>query len=294
VVMPSYNHEKYVGEAIGSVLNQTMRDFELIIVDDGSIDNSKNIIERCCKKDARIKPIFHNENRGISRTYNDGAKCAKGKFIAFIDSDDLWLDTKLEKQLAVLEKNEDLVVWSEGEIIDGNGVPNGQTFTQIAHSEKKKKNGDIFEELFHSDNFVLDSSIIFKKENLPKKGFDENLKYLNDYRFIVDLSKEKKFCFLEEPLTKYRIHGKNTLFRDGRAWQQDRVVMYRGFLSDYGTLISKKSKANLLFRMGCAYEELGENKLARHSFFGSVRVNPLGKKAMQYFFVALTGMRLMT
>jgi glycosyltransferase involved in cell wall biosynthesis len=291
--MPSYNYEKYLPEAINSVLNQTIPDLELIIVDDGSKDNSRNIIESYQVKDARIKPIFHVENLGISRTYNDGTKNAKGKYVAFIDSDDIWLDTKLEKQLAVLKKNDELVVWSEGEIIDQNGAPTGTTFTQFENGVKRKKSGYIFEELFFDDNFVFDSSIILKKENLPQRGFDESLKYLNDYRFIVDLARKHEFCFLEEPLAKYRIHGKNTIFNNERAWHRDRVAIYKAFLSDYNTVISKKSKAHLLFKMGCAYAELGERELARRNIFAAIRANPFGRKATVYLMVGLTGMRLM-
>lgn len=288
--MPSYNHEKYVSEAINSVLSQTFADFEIIIIDDCSNDNSQNIIREYQLKDSRVRSFFHQKNMGISKTYNDGVRRALGKFIAFLDSDDLWLETKLEKQLAILKTNEDLVVWSEGEIIDQNGAPTGQTFTQFVNGINRKKSGDIFEELFCADNFVFDSSIILKKENLPKRGFDESLKYLSDYRFIVDLAREHEFCFLKEPLAKYRIHGKNTILNYDLAWKQDRVAICQAFLSDYGTVISKKSKAHLLFRRGWAYAELGEKELGRQNVFAAIRANPLGGEAAAYLVVALARM----
>ena len=292
VVMPSYNHEKYIAEAISSVLNQTFTDFEFIIIDDCSKDTSQKIIETYQMKDSRVKPIFHKENMGISRTYNDGLKQVQGKFVAFLDSDDLWLNTKLEKQLAILNTNEDLIVWSEGEIIDQNGTPTGKTFTQIENGMHRKKSGNIFEELLCTDNFVFDSSLILKKENLPQRGFDENLKFLNDYCFVVDLASKHEFYFQEEPLAKYRVHGKNTIYNKSLDWHRDRIKLYQQFINEYGTIIPKKIKSNLLFRMGCAYAELGQNECARRNIFRAIRTYPFGRKAIPYLVVALTGIRL--
>jgi glycosyltransferase involved in cell wall biosynthesis len=292
VVMPSYNHEKYLPEAINSVLNQTCSDLELIIVDDCSTDSSQKIIDTFQHKDKRVKPIFHNQNLGISQTYNDGVKHAQGKFVAFIDSDDVWVETKLDKQLAILKTNEDLIVWSEGEIIDQNGISNGKTFTQIENGSGKKKSGNIFQELLSTDNFVFDSSMILKKENLPQRGFDEDLRYLNDYRFVVDLAREHEFYFQEEPLAKYRVHGKNTIFNKSLSWHQDRIVFCQQIINEYGTVIPKKIRSNLLFRMGWAYAELGDTKRARQSIFKAFKTRPYGKKAFLYLVVALTGLRI--
>src|SRR5512138_3857716 len=118
VSMLSYNHEKYLAEAIESVLNQTIEDLELIIVDDGSKDNSRQLIKEYSAKDPRVKPIFHERNFGIPRGANDCLKNATGEYFGFIGSDDLWLPSKIEKQLKVIEKNPEKIVWSEGQIIN--------------------------------------------------------------------------------------------------------------------------------------------------------------------------------
>lgn len=94
VIIPTYNREKLIGRAIDSVLNQTFKDFELIIVDDGSTDNTKEIIERYT--DQRIRYIY-KENGGQNSALNKGIEFAKGKYVAFLDSDDEWLDEKLRK-----------------------------------------------------------------------------------------------------------------------------------------------------------------------------------------------------
>ncbi|MGZ4893068.1 MAG: glycosyltransferase family 2 protein, partial [Halobacteriota archaeon] len=131
IFMKSYNHELYISEAIVSVLNQDFEDLELIIVDDASTDESRQIIERFAEQDPRIRVIFHEQNFGITRVVNDGIDAARGKFIAQIDSDDVWVTDKLRKQLAVVERDENVIVWSEGRLIDQNGRPLGKNFSEL-------------------------------------------------------------------------------------------------------------------------------------------------------------------
>ena len=95
VIMPAYNVEKYIGEAIQSVLNQTYKNFELIIFDDGSTDKTWEIIQSF--NDSRIIAIRHQQNKGVAEARNTALKIAKGKWVALIDSDDVWLSDRLEK-----------------------------------------------------------------------------------------------------------------------------------------------------------------------------------------------------
>ena len=138
VLIPSYNHGKFISETIESVLNQTFKNFEFIIIDDCSIDNSKEKIENYSKHDKKIKFIAHSENKGPSKTLNEAIKIAKGKFIAFLNSDDVWNKDKLEKQLKILKKNENLIIWSEGEIIDENSRDINRKFTKRFSTPKKR------------------------------------------------------------------------------------------------------------------------------------------------------------
>jgi glycosyltransferase involved in cell wall biosynthesis len=270
--MSSYNHEKYISEAIDSVLNQSFKDFELIIIDDCSKDNSQQVIESYRKMDERIRTVFHKENMGIAKTLNDGINEAKGRFIAFINSDDVWIHSKLEKQLAILKNDESLIVWSEGEIINAKSVPIGETWTQIMLASNQKKSGNIFEELVF-DNFIFPSSLIFKREYVKNVQFDEQLKYQNDGKFAVGLAKKYQFFFIEEPLAKYRIHGKNAILSDKEGWAQDIVIVSKYFLREYGNEISKRTKAHLFFEIGSSYSFLNKNKLAKFFFFQALKSN---------------------
>lgn len=110
VVMPAYNAEKYIEEAVRSVLRQTWTDFELLIVDDCSRDATAEIARRLAGEDGRIVLLQNPQNSGVSASRNAGVARARGKWIAFLDSDDLWREDKLEKQLALLEARGDAVL----------------------------------------------------------------------------------------------------------------------------------------------------------------------------------------
>ncbi|MFA5295489.1 MAG: glycosyltransferase [Methanoregulaceae archaeon] len=238
VLMTSYNYERFIPDAIESVLNQTISDIELIIVDDGSTDSSRDIIRKYQGQDDRIRTLFHPENMGIARTVNDGIGMAEGIFLASIASDDLWMADKLEKQLLVLSKDEDLIVWSEGVVIDSAGTPNGMYFTQIVpDAQGSRKSGYIFEDLL-AGNFIFGSTRILKRENLDGIRFNEALRYLNDHQFAVDLAYKYDYFFIDEPLACYRVHGKNTQIRDPVPFIVDLQKLYGYFLQRYGREIS--------------------------------------------------------
>lgn len=271
--MPSYNHEKFILKAIESVLKQTCDDFELVIIDDASEDNSSKIIQSFDKNNIKIRSFFHEKNRGIAKTVNECIEKAKGKYISFFSSDDVWIKEKLEKQIEILKKDEDLLVWSEGAIIDAQGNFTGELFTQMHSALNRKKSGNIFEELL-KNNYICGQSLICKRENLKNIKFDENLKYLNDYKFYVDLAKEYKFCFIPEPLTMYRIHGKNSIFSDKIEWKKDDIRIRSYFLQKYGDEISSKIKNRILLNISKSYSYIGEREKAKQSVYRAIKYNP--------------------
>lgn len=244
VIMPSFNHEKYVGDAIESVLHQTINDLELIIIDDASQDNSRDIIKILSENDPRIKPKFNQKNFGIASTLNQAISYSEGKYIAFIASDDLWAPSKLERQLEVLENNNDLVLWCEGMIINSKGEENNQLFTE--YYQVPKESGSIFEELIKG-NFIFGSSIMLKAENLKELMLDENLKYLNDHKLYLDLAYKYKYYFIHDALAKYRIHGENTTFKNICEWNKDAMILSDYLLTRYGSKLSLKTKKNIFY-----------------------------------------------
>jgi glycosyltransferase involved in cell wall biosynthesis len=289
VVMLSYNNQKFLSEAIESILGQDFDDFELIIVDDASIDASRQIIQKYADEDPRIRVIFHETNCGISKTANDVIAAAKGKFLALIASDDVWMKDKLSKQLAVLESNEDLIVCTDGEVIDAAGQPMGSTFSElITRSVSKKRSGDIFLDLVLGPEAIFGSTVIYKRTNQGSILFDERLIYVNDWKFYLDLAAKYEFYYMPEPLAQYRIHGNNTWGDkgpEGQKWRlayQDIILLREYILSQYPDRLSAEAKAIELEKVGSLYYALGQNRKALMSFFGAFTYAPFRRSNLQY------------
>jgi glycosyltransferase involved in cell wall biosynthesis len=196
VIIPTYNRAHLIGRAIESVLNQTYQDFELIIVDDASTDNTEYLIKEFQQKDKRISYSKHDRNKGGSAARNTGIKTSKGQYIAFQDSDDEWLPGKLEKQMEILEKASQEV----GVIYTAFWRVKGDKKQYIPSEKVLKKEGDIHNELLKG-NFITTQSIVVRKDCLEKVGyFDENLPRLQDWELVLRLSEKYIFKFIDEPL----------------------------------------------------------------------------------------------
>ncbi len=205
-IMPTYNHAKFIGEAIQSVLNQTYKNFELLIIDNYSEDNTGKIVTSY--KDDRIKYFKFRNNGIIAASRNHGIKHAQGEYIAFIDSDDLWLPEKLEKQVIFLNKHtECFLVYSKSFLQQKNGE---NLYTRP--KKKDLKEGKVFKELFLSNNFILILTVLMKNniEGTPY-FFDEDrdLIAIEDYDLWLNIAKTEIIGYINEPLTVYRIHEAN-------------------------------------------------------------------------------------
>ena len=195
IILPTYNRAHLIGRAIQSILNQTYQDFEIIIIDDGSKDDTEKIIRGFQEKDNRIKYIRFEENKGAAAARNAGIKMSKGEYITFQDSDDEWVIDKLEKQMKVIEtSSENIVVYCGFWRIDGDEK------TYIPDIKISNREGNIHKELLKG-NFVDTPSILLPKKNLEKIGmFDENLLRLQDWDLSIRLSKYYNFKLIDEPL----------------------------------------------------------------------------------------------
>jgi glycosyltransferase involved in cell wall biosynthesis len=281
VIMASYNHERYLSEAIESVLDQTSPDLELVIVDDCSKDHSREIIEAYQKRDSRIKAVYHEENMGIARTANDAVNEATGQYLSFIGSDDVWVPTKLEEQLKVIADHGDAVVWSEGDIINAEGASTGEKFTDFNARGDKPTSGRIYREIIN-ENYIFGQSLLFKREYTDNLRFNTDLKYLCDYQFMVDLAYQHDFVFIPRALAKYRIHGQNTICRDQESWMVDRILLRSYFLEKYGGELSRHLKGCLYLKIGEAYAGLGYRDIAKEYFQRALRVDFFSKESLLY------------
>ena len=215
VIIPLYNHEKYINEAVYSVLEQTFSDFELIIINDGSIDRSEEIVKQI--KDERIK-YYYQENKGAHNTINRGIKLAKGQYIAILNSDDMYHSSRLEESLKIFEDDPSVdAVFSQLEFIDTQGV-----FIQFIKgiedyllllnpTSEYESEGSIILDLLAGNFLVTTSNLICRKKVFEKIGLFKNLRYTHDYEFFLRLCYNFKVYIIDMPLLKYRIHRDNTI-----------------------------------------------------------------------------------
>lgn len=198
VLMPVYNGEKFLREAIDSILNQTFTDFEFLIIDDASTDKTKQIINGF--HDSRIIIINNKVNIGLTKSLNKGLRIAKGKYIARMDADDISLPKRFEKQVEFMDKNTNVsLLGSSWDVIDETGWK---------LNANKAFNG---REVVH---FMCHGSVIIRKSCLLKVGFYRELfKYAQDYDLWLRLNDISMIANLEEPLYQLRLHQDSISFK---------------------------------------------------------------------------------
>ncbi len=199
VVIATFNRAHYIREAIDSVLAQTFTDYEIIVVDDGSTDETRKVVQSYGNK----VRYFYRDHTNQSGATNFGVSVARGEYVAFLDDDDLWLPKKLEVQMEVLENNLEIGwVCNEAYYLD-------ETDGTVLHWKKKPGNRETFASLYE-ENFIHHPSVVLRKKFLDEVGgFDPELNTTQDYDLWLRLAKVCQLRYIDVPLTKIRFHAKN-------------------------------------------------------------------------------------
>ncbi len=231
IIMPVYNGEKYLKEAIDSVLEQDYESFELIVVDDGSKDNSKELIKEYCDK---VIYIYKN-NGGTPSAYNLGISAATGRYIAFIEQDDIWMPKKLSQQIEFLDKHTSFGMVYSPVYLLREEITSKQS--DINHQDMEGEYG--FKEFFIKNRILNCSSVLLKREAIQKAGmFRTDLKLAFDYDLWLRVSAHFKIRNLGVPMVKYRIH------EDNLSKDDDELAAAEGQLYSLLHWISDKEKIN--------------------------------------------------
>lgn len=266
VLMPVYNAEKFLPEAIKSVLAQTYTDFELLIINDGSTDRSREIILSFC--DPRIRLIDNEKNMRLVFSLNKGLQLAKGKYIARQDADDIASPKRLKKQIEYLEKNPQIVLLgSWAEIIDERGKLISVWKRPTGHCSI------VWRLLFN--NCLVHSSVMFPRDNVLKVGgYNSSTVYGQDYDLWVRLSKVGKIKQLPEVLLKHRVSSESISVKHSKEQSVTREQVAFNYVKsmlpkiDYHDLTHflKRTKSNdLEYRQ--IKEIVGLTKNIRDKFF---------------------------
>lgn len=280
VIIPTYNSAPYIVNCIESVINQTLNNIEIIIIDDGSTDNTKNKIENYINTE-KVHYI-KQKNMGVSAARNHGVKIARGEYIAFIDSDDCWLDNKLELQLKIFNKYPEVVLVTTANIevdVDGNILSKSKLDRHHADNSM-----NYLDNLLYVGDYVglLTSSWLLRRNIFLKlNGFVENI-ISEDYEFLIRLSGFGNFYIISKELVKYMVRS-NSLIRS------DRKDEYYSLINVINMHKSKYSSTQYRYRIARIFLEWAEScvyygdKSALTAILKTLENNPLEIKAYLLF-----------
>lgn len=280
IILACYNGEKFISETIESVLNQNYSKLELIVIDDGSIDNTELIIQEYLS-DSRLVFMKHKRNRGIGAARNTGIRLAKGDYICFLDQDDVWLSDRLSTQVETFKigsKNLGLI-YSDYYEIDKEGHILRKVKARSDVLCKSRKN--IVSQLFIRD-FIPTWTAMVKKQTFERVGLlDERLSGPDDHEFWLRVAGVFELAHIEKPLVKKRMHTDarsrrcHEVFTHKLVAMEDTIIRY-----PYLQAIRHKRFSTIYFKRGLCLLESGTAKsIARTHLLSSLQYNPLNWRA---------------
>lgn len=280
VIIPTFNCAKYILNTIDSVLVQTYSDIEIIVIDDGSLDKTKEVLKKYYNK---IRYLYQ-ANSGPAAARNLGIRKSHGTYIAFLDADDVFMPEKIERQVRCLEENTSLgLVYCDACTSYEDGTKIGSI-----NAERRAYSGHVFDKLF-LDCFILTPTVMIRKECFNKIGyFNECLKRSEDYEFYLRIAKEYEIGYLNEVMVCINRVREDRLTADIEAlYNADISTLlsiidkYQEYFKDKSTLIHKRFD-QLGFDGGWQLFNRGQYASARNKFFISIRHNKLNIRAYIY------------
>lgn len=267
IILPTYNRSNVVGRAIESVLGQTFTNFELIVVDDGSTDDTLKILENY--NDERIRIFSHDNNKGGSAARNTGISKSDGKYIAFIDSDDEWLRTKLQLQVEKIRSHPSLSIVYTGHYKNSQGT---REIGQIPQHD-----GNIFEAQLARDRVNPTSTVLVDKHCFETVGtFNESLNARQDYEMWLRIAKKFNFGYIKKPLVIMH-EGEDRITDNVDRRIRATLTIVNKYSKEIDNLPKRKKRSTLAtqyFSMGRYCQKHERYKLARSFLMRSATYDP--------------------
>ena len=275
VIIPTHNRSAFLRSAIISVLNQTFQNFEIIIIDDASEDDTRKVITSF--NEARIRGIHNQASKGAAGSRNIGVTNAHGEYIAFLDDDDEWLPAKLERQARLLDNSPQEV----GGICTGRLVvekASGRVWPVENHEHCDLSKG----------NFITTSSLLLRRRCFDECGlFDDEMPTSSDYDMWIRISKRFSFKIIGDSLVKYYVHDDYCLTRD----YAKKIRGLEMLLAKYDSVFRPNSKelSRQYLELGVCYCYQGEVQKGRKAFGTAIRINPCEIRNYFNFGLSLLG-----
>jgi glycosyltransferase involved in cell wall biosynthesis len=299
VCIPSYNYGRHLPEAVESVLAQTFRAFELLIVDDGSVDDSLQVARRYAAQDPRVRVLTHDENsnRGMGATLNAGFARARGTYLANFGADDALTPTSLERRLAVLQSDSELgFVYGRIEIMDPDGHPTGKMggYSAAAMCGFDATSDPLEALLLHS--YIPEHTVLMRRDAFDHVGgFDERFFYC-DWELTIKLLAQTRVAFVGgEPLTMVRWHAHNLLESDSAHDLPRRLEVFRALetKTEATAIRLGEPRVRALIRLQRAAHaaQLGHMEEAEEAVSSAFRADPSLVNDPRHFFWWLTRMQ---
>lgn len=281
IVLPTYNRADLIGETIQSVIDQSYLQWELIIIDDGSSDDTKERI--ACFSDGRIQYHFIEHTGILGKVRNTGMRLAKGNYIAFLDSDDIWLPHKLEFQLSLFKKH------LQASFIFGHGVQFGNG--AIAPPELENLFiGNVFLFQLLEERFIIyPSTFLFKREVFNAMGYINEHLSGGDNDFFFRMAQRYDGIFIGEKLVKIRKHDQNISTERELIFSRENVELIQRLFKE--NLLTRKQFKRIVskqhYKLGLLYFNHNQPKKAAHYFLKYALARPIDYKGWARFFQAV-------
>jgi glycosyltransferase involved in cell wall biosynthesis len=280
VVIPVFNGEKFIGQALESVFSQTYKDFEVICIDDGSSDGSPEVI---AQYGGKVR-YFRQENAGPSSARNAAMNMSRGEFIAFLDQDDLWYPDKLRLQMDYLKRHPDVAMVhsniniSRDDVVIHHGLP----------IERRQNGSSVFEELYLG-NFINSITVVARRKIFDIIGlFDEDFRMAQDYDLWMRIASRFKIAYQDEIMAEYRLHDNNSSRNNIAVIKDDLNILYK-MRSLYPSLVSsipvekvRKRYFTKYYMQGYAYFCQHDLRNARMSFLKSLKYKKMSIRSYIY------------
>lgn len=269
MVIPTYNRSHFIERAVHSVLNQTYVDFELIVVDDHSTDDTMEKVSAFMGLDSRVRFFCHEANRGAQSARNTGMRASQGDYVAWLDSDDEWLPTKLERQMDVFASDPGqklAVVYAGHRRVYENGSPSQEIPPNLR--------GNVYQALLTRYGITA-VTLLIRRRILEKIGFcNENIRAFQEWDLCIRLAEHGDFEFVKETLAVYHLHNSLTIsknLKQSALGYMDVVNAHRSNIIQYA---GSRVLAEHFMNVGDLFVRAGNFRTAGSCFLQSVIASP--------------------